>query len=220
MFQYILFDLDGTLTDSSEGITKSIAYAFEHFGIPFHSLEELRVYIGPPLRTEFAARLGVDEEQAAAMYDKFRERYAVTGWKENRPYPGILEMLARLKAAGRKLAVATSKPYPTAMKVLEYFDLAPYFDIICGSSADGKHGEKWQIVSQALKELSITEEEKPLAVMVGDRDLDIIGGRKNGLAGIGLNVGFGSREELEAAGAVYVAESARELADYLLAESR
>ena len=216
MYRAILFDLDGTLTDSSEGITKSICYAFEHFGIEVASLDELRVYIGPPLRPEFMARLGVDEERSAQLYAKFRERYSVTGWKENRPYPGIPQMLARLKEAGCRLAVATSKPEPTARRVLEYFGLAHYFDVICGAGADGRDGEKWQIVSRALKELGAEGREKELAVMVGDRDLDIFGGRKNGIDAIGLNVGFGSRQELEEAGAVYVAESAGELADYLL----
>ncbi|MCI8566120.1 MAG: HAD family hydrolase [Lachnospiraceae bacterium] len=216
MYRTILFDLDGTLTDSSEGITKSIRYAFEHFGIEVTSLEELRVYIGPPLRTEFMKRLGVDEERSAQLYAKFRERYTVTGWKENRPYPGIPETLARLKEAGYRLAVATSKPESTARRVLEYFDLTQYFDVICGAGADGKDGEKWQIVSRALKEMDAEGTKKAQAVMVGDRDLDILGGRKNGIDAIGLNIGFGSRRELEEAGAVYVAESAEELADYLL----
>ena len=162
-------------------------------------------------------RLGVDEERAAAICAKFRERYSAEGWKENQPYPGISEMLSRLKAAGRKLAVATSKPLSTAMQVLEYFGLAQYFDVICGSNPDGSNGEKRVIVERALAGLGVSEAEKPLAVMVGDREHDIIGGRKNGLACIGLNVGFGSREELTGAGAVYVAESAGELADYLLA---
>lgn len=216
MYRTVLFDLDGTLTDSSEGITKSIRYAFEHFGIAVASLEELRVYIGPPLRTEFMARLGVDEERSAQLYAKFRERYSVTGWKENRPYPGIPQMLARLKEAGLKLAVATSKPEPTARRALDYFDLARYFGVICGAGADGKDGEKWQIVGRALRELGAEGAEKAQAVMVGDRDLDIFGGHKNGIDAIGLNVGFGSRQELKEAGAVYVAESAGELADYLL----
>lgn len=216
MFQYILFDLDGTLTDPGEGITKSIAYSFEHFGIPFASLEDLTIYIGPPLHAEFMARLGVDEEKAAALGNKFRERYNQIGWMENHPIPGMPEALAALKAAGKKLAVATSKPLPTALRVLKHFELDPYFDSICGSEPDGGNGAKWVIVERALNELGVKD--KSLAVMVGDRKHDIIGGQKNGLATVGLTMGYGSREELEGAGVSFIADSAEEMLRYLLAE--
>lgn len=216
MYQYILFDLDGTLTDPGEGITKSIAYAFDTYGFSYSSLEELQVYIGPPLNEEFMARLGVDLATAGALAEKFRERYNVTGWKENHPMPGMREALEVLKEQGRHLAVATSKPLGIATRVLEYFDLARYFEVICGSNPDGSRGEKWMIVQDALQQLGVTEETKPLAVMVGDRKHDIIGGQKNGLATVGLTFGYGSREEFANAGVSYVADSGEELTRYLL----
>ncbi len=217
MFQYILFDLDGTLTDPAEGITKSIRYSFEHYGIPVQSLEELKVYIGPPLVQEMSVRLGVDMDTAFQYVTKFRERYNTIGWKENYPIPGMPEALAVLKEAGCHLAVATSKPLPTAMMVLDHFDLTKYFEVICGSDPDGGHADKAYIVSQALNRLGVTEEKKPQTVMVGDRMHDVIGGQKNGLTTLGLTMGYGSRQEFADAGVSYVADSAEEMVDWLLA---
>ncbi len=216
MFQYILFDLDGTLTDPGEGITKSIAYAFEHYGVPYPSLDALKVYIGPPLIQEMSTRLGVDMDTAYQYVVKFRERYNTIGWKENHPIPGMPEALVALKEAGCKLAVATSKPLPTAMMVLEHFDLARHFEVICGSDPDGGHADKAYIVAQALERLGVTEEQKTQAVMVGDRMHDVVGGQKNGLTTVGLTMGYGSREEFAGAGVSYVADSAQEMVDYLL----
>lgn len=216
MFQYILFDLDGTLTDPGEGITKSIRYAFDYYGYPVESLEALRVYIGPPLAEEFMARLGVDETRARAITEKFRERYNDIGWKENHPIDGMPELLASLKAHGKKLAVATSKPLPIAMRVLQYFELDRYFDVICGSAPDGSKGAKWLIVAETLRRLGVDEAAKAQAVMVGDRMYDIIGGQKNGLTTVGLTMGYGSREEFAQAGVSYVADSAEELLAWLL----
>lgn len=216
MYQYILFDLDGTLTDPGEGITKSIAYAFDSYGFPYRSLEELKVYIGPPLNEEFMARLGVDEETASALSEKFRERYNVTGWQENHPMPGMRKALETLQNRGCHLAVATSKPLGIASRILEHFDLTRYFEAICGSNPDGSSGEKWLIVREALETLGVTEETKHLAVMVGDRKHDIIGGQKNGLVTVGLTFGYGSREEFADAGVSFVADSGEELTGYLL----
>ncbi|MCI8402430.1 MAG: HAD hydrolase-like protein [Lachnospiraceae bacterium] len=216
MYRYILFDLDGTLTDPGEGITRSLWYAFQHYGYPVESLKELEVYIGPPLKEEFMARLGVDEGKARELADKFRERYNDVGWKENHPIDGMEEALMELKAAGRKLAVATSKPLTIAARVLEHFDLARYFDVICGSEPDGSKGEKWMIVDRALAGLGVSKEQKQQAVMVGDRRYDIIGGQKNGLATVGLTMGYGSREELKNAGVSFIASSAKEMTRYLL----
>lgn len=216
MFQYVLFDLDGTLTDPGEGITKSIAYSFDHYGVPYESLDALKVYIGPPLIQEMSHRLGVDMDTANAYVVKFRERYNTIGWKENHPIPGMSEALAVLKKAGCHLAVATSKPLPTAMMVLEHFDLARHFEVICGSDPHGGHADKAYIVAQVLERLGVTEEQKALAVMVGDRMHDVVGGQKNGLTTVGLTMGYGSREELAGAGVSYVADSAEEMVEYLL----
>ena len=219
MFPYVLFDLDGTLTDPGEGITKSIAYSFDHYGVSYGSLDELKVYIGPPLIHEMSVRIGVDMETAKAYVVKFRERYNEIGWKENYIIPGMPKALQELKAAGCKLAVATSKPYPMAMRVLEYFDLAKYFDAICGSDPDGGNADKALIVSRALKELGVTEEQKAQAVMVGDRMHDVVGGQKNGITTVGLTMGYGSREEFADAGVSFVADSAQEMVVYLLQDS-
>ena len=216
MFQYVLFDLDGTLTDPGEGITKSIAYSFDHYGVPYGSLDELKVYIGPPLIKEMSARIGVDMETAKAYVVKFRERYNTIGWKENVIIPGMPEALQELKSAGCKLAVATSKPYPMAMRVLEHFDLAKYFDAICGSDPDGGNADKALIVSRALKELGVTDQQKSQAVMVGDRMHDVVGGQKNDITTVGLTMGYGSREEFADAGVSFVADSAQEMVTYLL----
>jgi len=216
MFQYILFDLDGTLTDPGEGITKSIAYAFDHYGVPYGSLDELKVYIGPPLVHEMSARLGVDMDTAYQYVMKFRERYTSIGWKENYPIPGMPEALVSLKKAGCRLAVATSKPLPTAMMVLEHFDLADHFEVICGSDPNGENADKALIVARALDRLGVTEDQKFQAVMVGDRMHDVVGGQKNGLTTVGLTMGYGSREEFADAGVSFVAESAEEMVEYLL----
>ncbi len=218
MFRYALFDLDGTLTDPGEGITKSIQYSFESHGIPVEDRRELGVYIGPPLQEEFIARLGVDEEKAASLVAKFRERYNEVGWLENEPIPGIPEALQVLRGAGVRLAVASSKPITVATMVLRHFDLEPYFDAICCSAPDGSHALKKDIVARALTELQVTEEEKPFAVMVGDRKHDIIGGKANGIAAVGLLTGYGSREELQGAGADFIAASPAEMAQWILAD--
>lgn len=216
MFQYILFDLDGTLTDPGEGITKSIAYSFDHYGVPYGSLEELQVYIGPPLVGEMSVRLGVEADTARQYVKKFRERYTAIGWQENYPIAGMPEALIALREAGCKLAVATSKPLPMAMRVLEHFDMARHFEVICGSDPDGGNADKALIVARALEHLGVTEEQKAQAVMVGDRMHDVIGGQKNGLTTVGLTMGYGSREEFADAGVSYVADSAEEMVEYLL----
>ena len=170
----------------------------------------------PPLIQEMSVRLNVDMETATQYVIKFRERYNTIGWKENVIIPSMPEALQELKAAGCKLAVATSKPYPMAMRVLEHFDLVKYFDAICGSDPDGGNAEKALIVSRALKELGVTDQQKAQAVMVGDRMHDVVGGQKNGIITVGLTMGYGSREEFADAGVSFVADSAQEMVIYLL----
>ncbi len=216
MFRYALFDLDGTLTDPGEGITKSIQYSFEWHGIPVEDRKELEVYIGPPLRDEFMIRLKVDEEKADSLAAKFRERYNDVGWKENVLIPGVPEALKTLRRVGFRLALASSKPVTVATRVLRHFDLEQYFDAICCSAPDGSHALKKDIVARALAELQVPEEEKPLAAMVGDRKHDVIGGKANGIATVGLLTGYGSREELTAAGADFIAASPGDMVQWLL----
>lgn len=212
--KYIFFDLDGTLTDSQEGITKAVAYALQHFGIEIKDLKQLTPFIGPPLQDSFIKYFDFTEEQAKEGIKIFREYYDVTGKFENRVYDGIHEALQRLQEAGKVLAVATSKPEKVAKQVLDHFDLTKYFEVICGADLEAKRERKAQVIQYALKELGITDVTE--VVMVGDREHDVIGAKKCGIDTIGVLFGFGSREELEESGAVAVAETAAEIVTLLL----
>ncbi len=151
MFQYILFDLDGTLTDPKIGITSSVQYALRALGIEEPSLDKLEPFIGPPLADSFREFYGLDEEQTAAAVEKYRERFKDQGIYENEIYPGIAEMLAALKAGGKTLAIASSKPTPFVERILDYFEIRTYFDHIAGSNLDGTHSRKEEVVEEALR---------------------------------------------------------------------
>ena len=210
MWNTILFDLDGTLTDPKEGITKATAIALEHFGI-HEDPENLTHFIGPPLDESFPEFYGFDREQVLVATEKFREYYVRQGWLENIPYPGMGELLRDLKAAGKRRLVATSKPEVTAVRILEHFGMAEYFDRICGAPLDNQEGaRKANVIRRAL-----SCAEAP-AVMVGDRRHDVAGAHQAGLACIGVLYGYGSREEHEAAGADFIAEDLTQLRRLLL----
>ena len=179
MFKYIFFDLDGTLTDSAEGITKCVQYALKALGVDEPDLNNLRPFIGPPL-VECA---------------KYRERYKDTGIYENKVYPGVPEMLAQLKANGLRLALATSKPLVFAQRVTDYFNLSQYFDYICGPDLTGSHlPAKADVIANAMQQLGVTDKSEVL--MVGDRSQDVIGALKCGIACAGALYGYGGRKEL------------------------
>ena len=205
----VLFDLDGTLSDSFEGVANSVAYALEAFGIHDTDRAGMRRCIGPPLNVSFHDFYGMDEEQAWAATEKFRERYNVIGLYENTVYPGIPELLRGLRAAGRTLMVATGKPTPTAREVLRHFDILDLFTVVSGPEFDGTRGTKREQITWALEQAGITDPTR--AVMVGDRHYDILGAKETGVAAVGVLYGFGSREELIAAGADCVAESVSHL---------
>lgn len=208
----ILFDLDGTLTDSGPGIMKAGQYALRAFGIE-RDWRELSFFVGPPLSETFARFVRAENVDAAVA--KFREYYQQDGWLDNAPYPGIPTLLAHLKSEGKRLFVATSKLDIMAERILEHFGLAPYFDAICGApEGDREAGKKVNVVKAALKAAGCDDLSR--AVMVGDREHDVLGAKKNGLPCIGAVYGYGSAEELTAAGAAALAETVDELHKLLL----
>ncbi len=211
----ILFDLDGTLTDSKVGITTCAAYGLKHFGIEVEDLDSLTKFIGPPLMDSYMEFYGFTREQAEEAVRIYRERYHEVGWSENTPYPGVHELCAKLQAAGKKLIVATSKPENQATRIMDYFGLAPYFDLVCGPGLnDPDHGKKSQVIRNALQRAGITDLSR--VVMVGDRLYDIHGAHEVGLPVIGVLYGFGDRAEHEEHGADYLAADLAELESLLL----
>jgi len=208
--KYILLDLDGTITNPAEGITKCFEYALNHFGIKVESRAELEQFIGPPLRKSFMDGFGFDEEKAELAVAKYRERFIPTGMFENVVYEGMEQALKTLKDAGKVLIVATSKPEHMAKKILAHFGLDVYFDDICGSNDDASRNEKDEVIRYALEKQGITALSDVL--MVGDRKFDVIGAAKCGLKCMGVLYGFGDREELETAGAAYIAETVEDMA--------
>ena len=214
-YHTILFDLDGTLTDPKEGITKSVAYALQHFGIQVENLDSLTCYIGPPLAVSFPEYHGISEEDTPTAVAKYRERFSDVGWAENLVYDGIEPLLAALKQAGKKLLVATSKPEVFAVRILEHFGLNGYFDLICGAPMHAPKGHgKADVIRDALERAGISELSG--AIMVGDRLHDVEGAHKIGLPCIGVLYGYGDREEMEACRADYIAEDVEALRAMLL----
>ena len=214
MFQYLLFDLDGTLTDSSEGLTKSVQYGLQCVGIEVTDLSDLLKFIGPPLEQSFREGFGFDKEKAELAVAKYRERFIPIGLYENLVYPGMEDALQRLKEAGKVLIGATSKPEYMAKRILEHFGLDGYFDDICGSDDDRHRSKKDEVIRYALEKHGITDLEDVL--MVGDRKFDVLGAAKCGLKCMGVLYGFGDREELEAAGAAYIAETVEDMAQMIV----
>ena len=178
MYQYILFDLDGTLTDPKIGITTCVQYALHKMGIEEPDPDRLEPFIGPPLTDSFREFYGMNEEEAVRAVEYYRERFSTVGLFENEVYSGIPELLARLKKDGRKLAIASSKPTVYVKKILEYFSIYEYFDIIVGSELDGTRCRKEEVVEEALEQLSADDKfKKRDAVMIGDRKFDIEGAK-------------------------------------------
>ena len=213
-YDYILMDLDGTITDPGLGITRCVRYALEHFGIKVGDLQELYGFIGPPLSDSFREFYGFTEEQTGEAIEKYRERFARTGMYENTVYPGMESMLEHLQAAGKKLLVATSKPEVFARQILEHFQLAGYFEFIGGATLDGARSRKEEVIRYVLETYGVRDLTR--AVMVGDRKYDIIGGQLLGIDTIGVSYGYGSPEELKEAGANKVVASVEELESVLI----
>lgn len=220
MFQYCLFDLDGTLTDPREGITKSVQYALKAYGIEETDLTKLEPFIGPPLVDSFMEFYGFTKEQATKAVEIYRERFAPIGVLENEIYPGISDMLDCLLKKGMKLAVASSKPECFVHQILEHFKIEKYFAVIVGSELDGRRTAKEEVVEEALRQLNMTdvssEEKKRKCAMVGDRRFDMEGATAHGLTGIGVRFGFAGKGELEEAGADFIVDTVEELKEILL----
>lgn len=222
MFQYCLFDLDGTLTDPKEGITRSVQYALRHFGIEEPNLDVLEPFIGPPLIDSFMEFYGFSEEQARKAVDVYRERFAPIGVLENMLIPGTEQMLRHAKEKGIHMAVASSKPLCFVNQILEHFEISQYFEVVIGSELDGSGCAKEEVVRKALDRLGVSsmkEADRHLyCAMVGDRKFDIQGAKAHGLTGIGVRFGYAAAGELEEAGAEYIAESMVELEELLTKE--
>ena len=212
-WKYLFFDLDGTLTDPMQGITRSVQYALRHFGIDEPDLRKLCPFIGPPLADSFRERYGMSDAEAAEAVAKYREYYAPKGIFENDIYPGIPELLAATAAAGCVNVMATSKPTPFAERIAEHFGFARYFRLVSGSTLDGTRTTKSDVIRHALGTLGIAPQE---AVMIGDRRHDVEGAAATGLAAIGVLWGYGSREELQTAKPAFIAEDIPALRQLLL----
>ena len=206
----IFFDLDGTLTDSGEGIMKCAKLALDHYGIDVPNFEDLRVFVGPPLQDSFV-RFGVPAEEAMNAVTIYRSRYLTVGKFENFPYPGIEDLLAKLKAEGHKLYVATSKPESTSIEILEHFGLAPYFDIIAGATMSTSRSSKAAVIAYLLDQIGKNHE----IIMVGDTAFDVLGAKAHGIPTVGVSWGYGKIQDMEDAGAMAIAYSMDELYELL-----
>ena len=211
-YKYILFDLDGTLTDPCVGITKSVEYALNKFGITVENREKLEKFIGPPLINSFMEFYNFDKENAIKAVAFYREYFSVKGIFENKLYDGIEEMLKRLKKMDKIIILATSKPEKFANQILKFFKIEKYFDIVCGATMDEKLCEKNDIIRYALSKIENFSEN---AIMVGDRKFDISGAKDNHIDSIGVTYGFGSVKELQIAGADYIISKPDEIFDII-----
>ena len=206
----VLFDLDGTLTDSGEGIMNCARLALSHYGIEVADESSLRVFVGPPLAETFL-KFGVPAEEVNHAIEIYRSRYIPIGKYENKPYPGIRELLEKLEAEGHRLYVATSKPETTSVDILEHFDLAKYFDIIAGASFDHARHSKALVIAYLLEQTGKNLD----AVMVGDTAFDVIGAKSHGIPTVGVSWGYGKVSDMEEAGAIGIAHTLDELYDLI-----
>lgn len=204
MYKTVLFDLDGTLTDPGLGITNSIMYALEKFHIKVEDRTSLYKFIGPPLRESYAKYYHFSDEEITRAVAYYREYFSVKGIYENVLYDGIAKLLEQIKDSGRQVVLATSKPEEFAAEILRYFHIDQYFDFIAAATMDGTRNSKSAVIAHALKSCEITD--LASTVMIGDREYDINGAKAAGIDSIGVLYGYGSREELQSAGATYIAE--------------
>ncbi len=208
-YDIILFDLDGTLTDSSPGIINSIIYALEKYNISVDDMSVLKKFLGPPLHESFKEFYGFDDEKAMEAVKYYREYFSTKGLLENEVYDGIYELLKCLLDNGKRLILATSKPQQFTDRIMCHFDLAKYFEFVAGSNMDGTRSKKADVIEYALQKCKIKD--KSRVVMVGDRKHDIIGANAVGIDSIGVEYGYGDYDELKSAGATCVVETVSDL---------
>ena len=215
-YTHAFFDLDGTLTDSAPGIVNSVCYALQKLGIEPPPKEQLTCFIGPPLSWSFSTYFGMDEALAQRAVDAYREYYRAGGMLENSVYPGVADLLKDLRDAGIVCVLATSKPHIFANRILQHFSLDRYFSLVSGPELDGTRGEKSEVIAYALEQLGI---DSTRALMIGDREHDVLGAKQFGMDSAGVLWGFGSEEELRRAGATYVCRCTDEVKALFLANS-
>lgn len=213
MYETILFDLDGTLTDPGEGITNSVAYALKKFNINVNDRTELYNFIGPPLIDSFMKFYSMSYADGLKAVEYYREYFGVTGIFENKMFDGVPELLEKIKKSGRKIALATSKPEQYAVRILEHFNLTKYFDFIGAATMDESRSKKADVISYTLDNLAIAD--KSRVVMIGDRHHDIEGANQNGIDSIGVLFGYGDRNELENAGAKFIATEINDIFKFI-----
>ncbi len=237
-FKFLLFDLDGTVTDSGPGIMKAAQIALSRYNIEEADAERLRLFVGPPLDKSFIERYGFSKEQAWEAIGHFREYYNKTGVFENSVYPGMETLLKELKDEGYVIAIASSKPIVLIHKVLDHFDIDKYFDVVVGCELDGTRSKKSEVIEEVLRQLGAMALEHGLAnaghgspdegqlirlvkeksVMIGDRCYDVEGAHSFGMPCIGVLYGYGSRKEMDEAGADYIAATVEDLRDFFLGD--
>lgn len=215
MFEYALFDLDGTLGDPYEGITNCIKYALSSVGITEGNPEKLKSYIGPPLRQTFA-KYGFDPDMCEVLTEKYRELFEISGIHQSVIYPGVAEMLKNLHEHGVKIALASCKPEKSCKIILEEYGVLKYFDTVTGATFDKTLDSKPEIIKVALNRLGYGKKPHEHAVMVGDRDMDMLGAHENGIAAVGAVYGYGGEAELRSSGADYIINSPAELLEIIL----
>lgn len=213
MYDILLFDLDGTLTDPGEGITNSVAYALNKFGITVEDKKELYNFIGPPLIDSFMKYYDMNYEDGLKAVEYYREYFGVTGIFENTMFDGIPELLETIKKSSRIISLATSKPEQYAVRILDHFGLTKYFDFIGAATMDESRSKKADVITYTLEKLNVTD--KSNVVMIGDRHHDIEGAKLNGIDSIGVLVGYGDKEELMTAGATYIADNLEDILNFI-----
>lgn len=213
MYQIILFDLDGTITDPGVGITNSVAYALKKWNITVSDRNDLYKFIGPPLQDSFREFYQFSPEECHQAVEYYREYYSQKGIFENKVYPDIEETLQLLKQANKKLLIATSKPEDYAVQILEHFHLAKYFDHICGANMDGTRTKKSDVINYALNTAGFSNPSQ--VIMVGDRKHDILGAKENRIDSVGVLFGYGNLDELQDAGATYIAQTPKDILKYI-----
>ncbi len=214
-YHTVAFDLDGTLTDPSQGLISAFIYAFKKLSMKPESREELRRLVGPALREQFMAEYGMTLEESERALSIFREYYSVYGWWDNSMYEGIPELLSQLRGMGKRIILATSKPEIFAVKILKLFGIYEYFDFVGGASFDKSRENKAQVLEYAILESGAKQQGLDGVILVGDTKYDVEGANAVGIDSLGVLYGFGKREELVAEGATYIAQTVADIIKYL-----